>query len=119
VITVPADARPPEGVTAADGRTSGDLLETRLPWADFSGDLSGAGKMSGAAIFVHPQHRDFPPTWMARHYGLVSVGWPGSKPQTFRAGEPITCRYRVWIHRGSPPAAEIQKAYEAYRDARR
>jgi hypothetical protein len=119
IITVPEKSTLPAGVTAPAGRTSDDLVVTRLPWADFVGDFSGGGKLSGAAIFVHPRHRDYPPTWMTRHYGLVSVGWPGVEPQTFPAGEPITCRYRVWIHRGSPSAAEIEKAYEEYRASAR
>src|SRR5262245_9541699 len=115
IITVPEGSTLTDGVTATAGRISGDLLVTRLPWADFVGDFAGAKGQSGAAIFVHPTHRDFPPTWMTRHYGLVSVGWPGVEPQTFPANQPITCTYRVWIHRGAPTAAEIQKAYDAYR----
>jgi hypothetical protein len=51
---------------------------------------------------------------MTRHYGLVSVGWPGVQPQTFAAGQTITCQYRVWIHRGERSAADIQKAYDVY-----
>jgi hypothetical protein len=112
-ITVPEGAALPDDVTASGGRVSGDLLMTRLPWADMTGDFAGGERHSGAAIFVHPSHRDFPPQWMARHYGLVSVGWPGVEPQTFKSGEKITCRYRVWIHRGQKSAAEIQAAYEA------
>ena len=115
VITVPENTVLPEGVTANAGRISGDLLVTKLPWADFAGDFKGAAGMSGAAIFVHPSHRDYPPTWMTRHYGLVSVGWPGVNPQTFPANQPITCRYRIWIHRGTPSSAEIEKVYQAYR----
>ena len=117
VITVPEQTALPDGVAAPAGRISGDLVETKLPWADFVGDFRGADGVSGAAIFVHPKHRDYPPTWMTRHYGLVSVGWPGVEPQTFPAGKPITCRYRVWIHRGAPTAAVIQKEYDAYRSA--
>jgi hypothetical protein len=113
-ITIPAGSKL-EGVITAEGRVSGDLVVTRLPWADLSGDFGGSKGQSGAAIFVHPQHRDYPPTWMARHYGLVSVGWPGVTPQTFPVGETFSCRYRVWIHRGLPPAEEIARAYEEYR----
>jgi hypothetical protein len=116
VIVVPEKTALPEGVVAPAGHVSGDLVVTRLPWADLVGDFQGAAGLSGAAVFVHPQHRDYPPTWMARHYGLLSVGWPGTEPQTFPANEPITCRYRIWIHRGNPAPAEIQKAYEAYCD---
>lgn len=99
-------------ITVPTGRTSDDLVVTRLPWADYATTLGG--KVSGAAVFVHPQHRNYPPTWMTRHYGLVSVGWPGVEPQTFPVNEPITLRYRLWIHRGNPEAAEIQKVYDAY-----
>ena len=116
---MPEDSTLPEDVTSSAGKVSGDLVVTKLPWADFVGDFAGAKGSSGAAIFVDPKHRDFPPTWMTRHYGLVSVGWPGVEPQTFPPGEPITCRYRVWIHRGAPSAAEIQKVYEKYQATQR
>jgi Family of unknown function (DUF6807) len=101
-------------ITVPVGRTNDDLVVTKLPWADVAGDFQGATDLSGAAIFVPPEHRNYPPTWMTRHYGLLSVGWPGTEAQTFPANEPITCRYRLWIHRGNPASAEIQKAYEAY-----
>lgn len=119
VITAPETSALPGDAVATAGRVSDDLLVARLPWVDFVGDFRGAKDVSGAAIFVHPQHRDYPPSWMARHYGLVSVGWPGVEAQTFPAGQPITLRYRIWIHRGAPAAAEIQKAYDAYTGARR
>jgi hypothetical protein len=102
-------------ITVPTGRASEDLLSAKLPWADLSGDLNrNAAGLSGAAVFVHPEHPDFPLTWMTRHYGLLAVGWPGVTPQTFAAGKAFTCRYRLWLHRGAPEAGEIQKAYEAY-----
>jgi hypothetical protein len=112
-------ARPTRpSITVPSGRTSDDLVVTRLPWADYSTTFASASnidaKPSGAAIFVHPQHRDDPPTWMTRHYGLVSVGWPGVEPQTLAANEPVTLRYRLWIHRGIFEVADIQKVYDAY-----
>ena len=116
-ITVPEQAELPGGALSREGRVAADLLMTRLPWVDVAGDFALSQGQSGAAIFVHPQHRDFPPTWMARHYGLVSVGWPGTEEQTFPPGQPITCRYRLWIHRGAPLAAQIQAEYEKYRTA--
>jgi len=103
-------------ITVPNGRTTNDLLVTKLPWADLSGDLNPhAVDLSGAAVFVHPEHPDYPPTWMTRHYGLLAVGWPGVMPQTFPAGKTFAGRYRLWIHRGAPEAAEIQRIYEAYR----
>ena len=102
-------------ITAPDGRTSEDLLIRRLPWADLSARLTGAGAPSGAAAFVHPRHPDYPPEWMTRDYGVLAVGWPGVEPKTLTAGEPVTCRYRVWIHRGVPELEVIKKAYDEYR----
>jgi hypothetical protein len=101
-------------ITVPTGRTSEDLVVTRLPWADLSGDLRGADQLSGAAVLVHPGHPDHPPTWMTRHYGMLAVGWPGVTPQTFPSGKPFSCRYRIWVHRGAPEAAEIQNVYKAY-----
>jgi hypothetical protein len=101
-------------VTVPSGRAPEDLLMTKLPWADLSGDFDG-GRISGAAVFVHPEHPDYPPEWMTRDYGVLAVGYPGVKAKTFPAGKTFTCRYRIWVHRGNPEAAEIQKAYDAFR----
>jgi hypothetical protein len=105
-------------ITAPGGRTKKDLVAKRLPWADISGVFAGPeGKgavTSGAAVFVAPDHPDFPPTWLTRHYGPLCVGWPGLEEGTLEPGEPVTCRYRMWFHRGVPEAGAIQSAYDAY-----
>ncbi|MGB7158380.1 MAG: DUF6807 family protein [Tepidisphaeraceae bacterium] len=102
-------------ITVPTGRAAEDLVMARLPWADFVGDVSGKpDALSGAAVFVHPEHRDLPPQWMTRAYGMLAAGWPGVKSQTIAAGETVTLKYRLWIHRGNPESAEIQKAYDAY-----
>lgn len=105
-------------ITVPSGRSSEDLLVTRLPWVDLSGDLKGADQMSGASVFVNPNHPSYPPTWMTRHYGLLAVGWPGITPQSLPAGKTVSLSYRIWIHRGLPEASEIQSEYEAYRKQR-
>jgi len=101
-------------ITTPDGRTKDDLLITHLPWADLSAQFTGSAKPSGAAIFVAPTHPDYPPEWLTRHYGVLCVGWPGVEAQTFPPGKPIRCRYRLWIHRGVPDAAELQEIYSEY-----
>lgn len=101
-------------VTVPEGRASEDLLMKKIPWADLSGNF-GAKGLSGAAVFVHPGHPDYPPEWMTREYGVLAVGWPGVNARTLKAGQTVTCRYRIWVHRGNPEAAEIQKAYELFR----
>ena len=103
-------------ITIPSGRTGADLPMTNLPWADLTRLWAREQVTSGAALFVHPSHPDYPPQWLTRHYGVLCLGWPGVKPATFKPGEPIRCRYRVWIHRGAADAARLKAAYQAYRD---
>jgi hypothetical protein len=100
-------------VTTPDGRPAQDLNLTRLPWADLTGQFQGARQPSGVAIFVAKDHPDFPPTWITRAYGFLGVGWPGAKPFVLQPGQPVTCRYRVWVHRGPTDVPRLQQAYQA------
>lgn len=102
-------------ITIPSGLTDKDLPMTNLPWADLTRLWGADKKTSGAAIFVHPSHPDFPPQWLTRHYGVLCLGWPGVKPATFKPGEVIRCRYRVWIHRGPATADHLARAYEEYK----
>jgi hypothetical protein len=101
-------------ITTPLGQGDKDLTITRLPWADLSARFAGREQPSGAAIFVAPDHPDFPPEWLTRHYGVLCLGWPGVKAKTFQPGETIRCHYRVWIHRGAPDVERVKQAYGAY-----
>lgn len=105
-------------ITTPLGQGDKDLTITRLPWADLSARFAGREQASGAAIFVAPDHPDYPPEWLTRHYGVLCLGWPGVKPKTFQPGETIRCRYRVWIHRGAASVDRLKQAYQAYEQAR-
>jgi hypothetical protein len=102
-------------ITVPSGLTKEDILDSPLPWADLTRTWSKEKVRSGAALFIPPDHPDYPPTWLTRHYGVLCIGWPGTKARTFPAHEAIRTRYRVWIHRGAPDAAAIGKAYEVYK----
>jgi hypothetical protein len=104
-------------ITVPDGPTTGDLPNTPLAWADFTSKFGEHPEPSGAAVFVHPNHPDYPPTWLTRHYGPQCVGWPGIKPKTFEPGKPIRLAYRIWIHKTAVETAEIQRAYDGYEAA--
>lgn len=99
-------------ITTPLGDGPDDLLMTRLPWADLSARFAG-DRPSGAAIFVAPDHPDFPPTWLTRHYGVLCVGWPGVTPKTLEPSRPTTLRYRTWIHRGPAIAGRLDQVAEA------
>jgi len=107
-------ARPQTQITVPTGRTTEDLLDTRLKWADFTSQMLGSSFRSGAAILIHPQHPDYPPTWLTRHYGAMCVGWPGVRPKTLHPGQPVRLPYRLWIHPGPVELEELTAAYEAF-----
>lgn len=104
-------------ITVPQGKTTEDLPDTPLAWADFTSKFEGAGQRSGAAVFVPPHHPEFPPTWLTRYYGPLCVGWPGVKSKTFPPGEPIRLSYRVWIHRSAVEPEDLAAAYADYEAA--
>ena len=101
-------------ITVPDGPKKADLKEARLPWADFTSKFGDGAGLSGAAVFVSPDHPDYPPTWLTRHYGPLCVGWPGVVAKTFPPGKPIRLKYRFWIHKSAVDTQDIQQAYDGY-----
>jgi hypothetical protein len=91
-----------------------DLLNTPLAWADLSSQFPGARQRSGASVFIHPDHPDYPPTWLTRHYGALCVGWPGLVPQTLEPGQPVTLQYRLWVHGHEESPETIAHVYSTY-----
>jgi len=105
-------------ITVPEGLTTEDLLETRLRWADLSSQFAQEGGESGATIVIPPDHPDFPPTWLTRHYGVLCVGWPGTQPRTLSPEETVRLPYQVWIHRDAPSAEAIESVVQALHQAR-
>jgi len=101
-------------ITVSGGRSTNDLLVTRLAWADYSARFGGQWSPSGVTVMVAPQHPGYPPEWMTRHYGALCVGWPGVNARTLPAGESVRLRYRLWIHRGAPDPGTLQEVYERF-----
>ena len=106
-------------ITVPAGKTTEDLLETPLAWADLTTQFAGAPDRSGGAVFVHPQHPNYPPTWLTRHYGPLCVGWPGVNAREYEAGQPHRLPYRIWLHAGAADVEQLKSQYEAFAAARR
>jgi len=104
-------------ITTPQGSEDDDLLITRLPWADLTARFGDASKPSGAAVFIHREHPDFPPEWLTRHYGVLCVGWPGVTPQTLDLGRSVRGSYRLWIHRGPVDVPRLASEYHTYMQA--
>jgi hypothetical protein len=97
-------------MTTDQGPLKEDAVHTPFRWADLS------TRELGFAVFVPPDHPDFPPKWMIRnsYAGLINVSWPGLTPVILEPGRPVVLRYRVFIHDGDASAGKVTAAYEAY-----
>jgi hypothetical protein len=94
-------------------------------WVDYSTKING--ETVGVAIFDHPSSFRHPTHWHARSYCLFAVNPFGlhdfykdptkDGSHTLKAGESLTFRYRVYIHRGTAQDAKIANQYKAYADS--
>ncbi len=101
-------------LTSPAGKEAEDSDLKRYPWADLSAKFGGRDDFSGVAIFDHPGNPGFPNGWTLRNYGFLGVAWPGLELYTLKAGEPLTLRYRVWVHRGAAKEGDVALAYAAF-----
>ena len=97
-------------ITTDTGRLKKDSLKVPFRWADIS------TQKAGVAVFVSPDHPNYPPTWMLRNSygGILNVSWPGLKPFVLQPGKPMTLRYRLYVHQGGVNAQAVKKAYAKY-----
>jgi hypothetical protein len=97
----------------SDGQRMKDVVNERHPWVDLSNESGGV------AIFVPPDHPDFPPPWLVRssYTGFLNPEWPGLPSVELKPGEPRRLSYRIYIHRGNAETGRVREAYEAYRCA--
>jgi hypothetical protein len=101
--------------TGASMSTDKGILEedsTNVPflWADLS------TKELGVAIFVSPDHPDFPVNWLIRnsYAGFINASWPGLEPIVLESDESVTLPYRIYIHRGNTTTGKVHEAYKQY-----
>jgi len=97
-------------ITTEKGLLKKDSVNKPFQWAD----MSAAGR--GVAVFVRPDHPDFPTTWLVRssYAGILNASWPGLKPFTLQPGGPITLEYRLYVHRGDAVDGQVAQAYATY-----
>lgn len=115
-------------IVNAEGLTSElEAWGKRSAWVDYSGSIEG--EPMGIAIFDHPSNPKHPTYWHVRGYGLFAAnvfgehdfhadeGRDGSI--TLAKGEKLRFRYRVLVHPGRTPDADLARKHaEWVRDDR-
>ena len=97
-------------MTTDEGSLKEDAVHMPFRWVDLStGEL-------GISIFMSPGHPGFPTKWMVRnsYAGIINASWPGLASVVLQPGDPVTLRYRIYVHRGDVAAGGVKAAYVAY-----
>ena len=106
----------------SEGQTDQDAWGKPAAWVDYHGPVDD--ETVGIAIFNHPSSFRFPTTWHVRTYGLFAANpfglhdFTGDKntdgSYTLPAGQTMTFRYRILLHRGDEKAAKVAEGYANY-----
>ena len=84
------------------------------PWMDVSGSYGMSGK-SGLTVLTHPSTTGFPQAWILRARGsMQNAVYPGRQPVAIPRDRPVILRYRLVLHRGELPPADIERLQAAY-----
>ena len=88
-------------------------------WVDFSG--KAGGRHRGVAILDHPDNPRHPTRWHVREYGLFAAnpfalsdyksGFERDGTLVVEAGDEVTFRYRVVLHKGNARAGRVRERY--------
>lgn len=97
-------------LTTDEGELKQDSTNVPFRWADMS------TAEWGIAIFVSPDHPGYPTTWLIRntYAGILNPSWPGVESATIDPGEPVTLKYRIYIHRGNVRGGRALEAYRRF-----
>lgn len=108
----------------SEGNRDGETWGKRAAWCDYYGPVDG--EIVGVAIFDHPQNPKHPTWWHVRDYGLFAANPFGvsdfeRKPKergigniTIPAGENLTFKYRIFIHKGDNEQGKVAEHYSEY-----
>lgn len=109
----------------ARGDRDGRAWGKRADWCDYYGPVDG--DIVGIAVFDAPTNVRHPTYWHVRTYGLFAANPFGVRffthdktangAYTLPAGDSLTFRYRVWLHRGTTDEAHVARRYAAFAEA--
>jgi hypothetical protein len=109
-------------IVNSEGLIDGATWGKPAAWVDYHGPIND--EVVGVAILNHPSSFRFPTTWHVRTYGLFAANPFGlhdftkdenqNGSHTLAAGEKITFRYRVVLHKGDEKQAAIAEQFSKY-----
>lgn len=115
------DAKQGGKIVTSTGKSNDAAWGQPAAWVDYHGPIDG--EVVGVALFDHPKNRRHPTRWHVRGYGLFAANpftlkafEAGQPDGSFEipAGESITYRYRVLLHKGDETSGQVVEHYKAF-----
>jgi hypothetical protein len=110
----------PKGATS-DPKCKRAVWGNRASWVDYHGPVEG--EILGITIMEHPSSFGYPTRWHTRNYGLHAANVFGQHvfddtlpkaKTTLKAGDTMTFRFRVVLHKGDEKQGHIAEEWEKY-----
>ncbi len=115
------DSKPGGKIVNSNGQEDKQAWGKPAAWVDYHGPIDG--ETLGIAILNHPTSFRFPTHWHVRTYGLFAAnpfglsdftGGASRGEYTLPAGETLSLRYRVLLHKGDEKSAGVAEAFSKY-----
>lgn len=120
--TMRVDAKQGGKIVNSRGQVDDAVWGQPAEWVDYHGPAEG--EVVGVAIFSDPKSEYGVPLWHVRPYGLHAANPFGKSPYTGNdadkggltvpAGESVTLRYRIYLHRGNEREGKVADAFKAF-----
>jgi len=82
-------------------------------WVDYSGPIA-PDVVEGLTLMDHPSNGAQPPHWHVRNDGWMGCSFSFSAPRTIEPGQKVRLDYALYVHRGFPSPAEVEKRWSEF-----
>jgi hypothetical protein len=82
-------------------------------WMDYSGAVAD-GVIEGITLMDHPANPNHPSVFHVRDDGWMGSSLTFDAPRVIEPGKPLALRYALYVHRGAPTPAQIDRQWTAY-----
>lgn len=85
----------------------------RARWVDYSGPILPR-VIEGVTLFDHPANPNHPSVFHVRDDGWMGASLTFDAPRSILPDRPLRLRYGLYVHRGAPESAEIERRWSAF-----
>lgn len=98
---------------AAGGLNEDEIFRKPTRWVDYSGRITNDA-IEGLTLMDHPSNPNFPAPFHVRNDGWMGACLNHQNPITLQAGETLSLRYGLYVHRGWKTPARLNAAWQQF-----